>query len=303
MAPPETRERRDRDLITISTDLQFLTSHENLRNPFESPLDNAPERPDLPSDNQQLEPWDLQFVDADQHKKKVRLLCYLLATCVALLVVVTGVLVGLLVWRDDALAGAQANTTRGAKVTAATATDNSGSGPTPTVYGAYTSTTATMDPSGAQQTSTAQAPATVLNTTGLAAIAWEDSHGFVQYRVYYQNSNNYIQESAWNSSFHHWYVSNKQIALAKPGTPLTAAVNPSAFVSSLFAPALDPHPIDQLVTDTPHAEYKSLLPQPRRNRSIILLHRHLHLASRQHGCCTPHTRYRLRSRLHLVRRS
>ena len=75
----------------------------------------------------------------------------------------------------------------------------------------------------------------IISDSALASVAWSDANGVIHYRVYYQDSNNMIKESAWTNadSPPKWYVSNEGIGTAKNGTPL-------AVVSTLNAKASAP---------------------------------------------------------------
>ena len=74
------------------------------------------------------------------------------------------------------------------------------------------------------------------NDTGMAAVAWLEMGTEVrQYRVYYQSASNEIRERAWNNSQNCWYTLNDVIGLAKNGSPLVAATNMGAVVSSVQA--------------------------------------------------------------------
>ena len=66
----------------------------------------------------------------------------------------------------------------------------------------------------------------IMRNTALASVAWGDTNGVVHYRVYYQDSNAMIKESAWVSAQQEWYVSNGGIGLAKNGTPLAVISTP-----------------------------------------------------------------------------
>ena len=57
----------------------------------------------------------------------------------------------------------------------------------------------------------------------LAAVAFNDTSGSTQYRVYFQDSADLIKESSWNSTSQRWFVSNSNITKAKPSTPIAAA--------------------------------------------------------------------------------
>lgn len=65
--------------------------------------------------------------------------------------------------------------------------------------------------------------ASVANGSKLAAVAFNDTNNILQYRVYYQDSNNYIRESSWNASAKTWYVSNSMVTKAKPQSPIAAS--------------------------------------------------------------------------------
>ena len=60
--------------------------------------------------------------------------------------------------------------------------------------------------------------------TGLAAMQWTDLNGTLRKRLYYQDSNDKIRESAWdnNTSFDTAWKVNAISDPAKPGTPIAA---------------------------------------------------------------------------------
>ncbi len=66
-------------------------------------------------------------------------------------------------------------------------------------------------------------PASLLSESKLSAIAFLDQQGLLQHRVYFQDTNNTIRESSWSARDRVWYVSNRAIATASPGSPLAAA--------------------------------------------------------------------------------
>lgn len=87
--------------------------------------------------------------------------------------------------------------------------------------------TAAASPSSSGASSSTSIPAQPtpkpLNSS-LASIAWSD-HGTLGYRrLYYQDSEGTIKESAWNSSGNEWYSSDEKLGSAKPGSPIAAAV-------------------------------------------------------------------------------
>ncbi len=61
------------------------------------------------------------------------------------------------------------------------------------------------------------------DSSGLASVAWNDSNGVAQYRVYFQDRQNAIKESAWNASAHIWQET-RSLGVAKAKSPLSAAV-------------------------------------------------------------------------------
>lgn len=65
----------------------------------------------------------------------------------------------------------------------------------------------------------------IRNDSKLAAVAFKDfaNSSTTVYRVYYQDSDNYIKESSWNSTAKSWYVSNSNITKARAATPIAAA--------------------------------------------------------------------------------
>ncbi|MCJ1248434.1 hypothetical protein MMC30_005652 [Trapelia coarctata] len=67
----------------------------------------------------------------------------------------------------------------------------------------------------------------VNNRTALGAMAFE-LDGILQLRVYFQDSMNYVRESAWNASGQSRYLSNSQIGIARSGAPITTTVRWSA---------------------------------------------------------------------------
>ena len=71
--------------------------------------------------------------------------------------------------------------------------------------------------------------------TGLASVAWNDTDGVTQHRVYYQDGDGYIRESSWDPWTISWLSTPEPIGRAKPDTPIAAAVAGSStfrFVSS-----------------------------------------------------------------------
>ncbi|KAL8691836.1 MAG: hypothetical protein Q9224_004088, partial [Gallowayella concinna] len=68
-----------------------------------------------------------------------------------------------------------------------------------------------------------QTPSASLNSS-LASVAWTDKDGRGYRRLYYQDSEGTIKESAWNSTGNQWYPSNQELAKARLNTPLAAAV-------------------------------------------------------------------------------
>ena len=76
---------------------------------------------------------------------------------------------------------------------------------------------------------------TLSTKTGLASVAWNDTDGITQHRVYYQDGDGYIRESSWDPWTISWLSTPEPIGRAKPGTPIAAAVTGSStfrFVSS-----------------------------------------------------------------------
>lgn len=72
--------------------------------------------------------------------------------------------------------------------------------------------------------SNASTPAHILSDTGLASVAWNDTNNITQHRLYYQDEDNMIKESSWNSSAKLWSVSNSAIGKAKNASPIAATV-------------------------------------------------------------------------------
>lgn len=73
--------------------------------------------------------------------------------------------------------------------------------------------------------------------TGLASVAWNDTSGKTQHRVYYQDADNFIRESSWDVMNLTWVQMSDPIGQAKPNTPIAAAVASSTtfrFVSPFY---------------------------------------------------------------------
>ena len=95
--------------------------------------------------------------------------------------------------------------------------------------------TSSTGPSPANSTSPSPSPVytNIRNDTNLAAVAFNDSSSTMQYRVYFQDSDNFIKESSWNATNQKWYVSNTNITRAKAASPIAAAtVGPGDMNSS-----------------------------------------------------------------------
>ena len=81
----------------------------------------------------------------------------------------------------------------------------------------------TQKSSSASNTSPA-ANQTLSGKTGLASVAWNDTEGVTQHRVYYQDAGHFVRESSWDPINLAWIVKDDPIGIAKPDTPLAAAV-------------------------------------------------------------------------------
>lgn len=85
-------------------------------------------------------------------------------------------------------------------------------------------------------------PIMISNTSSLASIAWNDTNGIMQYRVYSQGEDNIIRESAWNATANLWQLSNSAIGIAEANAPLAAVISGPAvypFVSDKWPPGRD----------------------------------------------------------------
>jgi hypothetical protein len=82
--------------------------------------------------------------------------------------------------------------------------------------------TNTPSPTPPQAPTTTQA---LYANTGLAAMQWTDLNGTLHKRLYYQDNNDKIRESAWDNStaFDTAWVTNIISDAVKPGTPIAAA--------------------------------------------------------------------------------
>ena len=98
------------------------------------------------------------------------------------------------------------------------------------------SLSAAPNPSPSSTTHAPPAPLDLNNgSSGIASVAWNDTKGVTQYRLYFQDSQQTIKESAWNSSRQKW-IETRSIGVAKAKTPITAAITgpqDSSFVSFL----------------------------------------------------------------------
>lgn len=81
-------------------------------------------------------------------------------------------------------------------------------------------------------------PTAISNSSSLASIAWNDTNGIMQYRVYWQGEDNVIRESAWNATANLWELSNSAIGSAKADSPLVAVVSGPAVYSFVSAKCL-----------------------------------------------------------------
>ncbi|KAL9043405.1 MAG: hypothetical protein Q9214_003408 [Letrouitia sp. 1 TL-2023] len=88
------------------------------------------------------------------------------------------------------------------------------------------STTPTTSNSPIGTTAHSGTPSTTPFTSNLASVSYRDKDNTVQYRLYHQDSKGMVKESAWNSRDQEWYIGNEGLALAKPGSPLAAAITP-----------------------------------------------------------------------------
>ncbi|MCJ1246601.1 hypothetical protein MMC30_003810 [Trapelia coarctata] len=68
-------------------------------------------------------------------------------------------------------------------------------------------------------------PRTGSNNTRLASVSWKDTAGVRFDRIFYQDSNNNIRTSLFNSTHPVWHGSNISLAVARDRTPLAVAAN------------------------------------------------------------------------------
>jgi hypothetical protein len=92
----------------------------------------------------------------------------------------------------------------------------------------------------------------LLPGSSIASVNWIDSYGATHYRVYFQDTNNSLIQSAWDSQNQTWVASqilnatNSLVGDIKPATPIAAAVRPTlgSFVS--------PYPVVRLTVSPNH---------------------------------------------------
>lgn len=125
----------------------------------------------------------------------------LIAILLALVALAVGVAVGLIVYKRETAA-------------ALSASNHKSDG---------TSTSSPRASSPATATPTIAPNARLTDRSGLASVAWNDTAGVTQYRVYYQNDDRTIQESAWNKTSNAW-TKTQIIGQAKDKSPIAAAV-------------------------------------------------------------------------------
>ena len=73
------------------------------------------------------------------------------------------------------------------------------------------------------------------NNTQLAAVSWKHTNSVRFDRLFYQDSNNNIRTSLYNSSHPVWHGSNISLAVARDRTPLAVAVNSSTAVGVVIS--------------------------------------------------------------------
>lgn len=102
------------------------------------------------------------------------------------------------------------------------------------------SSTPTATATGSGSTATA----TLYADTKLAAVAYNDSNSNLNYRVFYQDEDNYIRASGYNDS-DGWVVTDTKIVQALPGSALALAstgppnFNPVSSIPSIHTPNTD----------------------------------------------------------------
>lgn len=91
-------------------------------------------------------------------------------------------------------------------------------------------------PSPTSNQTAASVNSAMADQSHLASIAWNDTEGTTHHRLYFQDTNNSIRESAWDSKGHAWMPNPTPIVpYVKPNSPLAAAVTGprgSTFVSN-----------------------------------------------------------------------
>ncbi|KAL9020350.1 MAG: hypothetical protein Q9185_002428 [Variospora sp. 1 TL-2023] len=73
-------------------------------------------------------------------------------------------------------------------------------------------------------TSIPPSASTFLQSTTISSVAWNDTQGILQQRLYIQASDSTIWELSWNATARIWFISSENLGQAKPGSPLAAAV-------------------------------------------------------------------------------
>ena len=95
---------------------------------------------------------------------------------------------------------------------------SSADSPTPSLNATSVSFSPTSTSTAFQQSASSQ-----LNSS-LASIAWANGDGHQYRRLYYQDVNSTIKETAWNSSESSWYASNENLGHATTKSPIGATV-------------------------------------------------------------------------------
>ncbi|KAL8743180.1 MAG: hypothetical protein Q9190_004445 [Brigantiaea leucoxantha] len=123
---------------------------------------------------------------------------------------------------------------------------SSADSPTPSLNATSVSFSPTSTSTASQQSASSQ-----LNSS-LASIAWANGDGHQYRRLYYQDVNGTIKETAWNSSESSWYASNENLGHATTKSPIAATVAGNTtwpFQINLYYLAPDGHLVEMLSND------------------------------------------------------
>ena len=265
---PHTSLSRRASPLCAEADGPEVAIHDALeRNWYRGEIEVVNDRPRDYSRKEELEMTNIRRTDASRTYlgRERRFWLILIATIFGVAVVIIGIMTGILVPRRHISSAAHISTTTSVQsstlfrsvssvssstaVSVSTIISNHESTSSPSVSTITSPTATSISTTTSNQSSTMLTsasttfPSTAITTSGgiqrsskISSISWTDSNGIMQYRLYFQDTNNTIKESAWSSAQRLWYISNFSLGKAKPASPIEATVTGEdwIFVSQVF---------------------------------------------------------------------